>query len=87
MCGIDRATMPHIFFSYLVVKPGAVSSLDILNDELKAVEVYIDKDFLDETRFGCHSNDNTATVVLVFEGLLRLLKEQGNPVTLIEIPE
>jgi len=62
---------------YLGMKPGAISPLGILNDEQKVVEVNIDKGFLDETRFGCHPNDNVATAILACEDLLRLLKEHG----------
>jgi Ala-tRNA(Pro) deacylase len=72
---------------YLGVKPGAVSPLGVLNDAQAAVEVYIDEDFRGEARFGCHPNDNTATVFLDFEDLLRLLKAHGNRVSLIKIPQ
>jgi len=74
-------------YRHLGAKPGAVSPLDILNDEQAVVEIYVDEDFRNEPRFGCHPNDNTATVILVFDDLLRLLTENGNSVHLINIPE
>ena len=70
---------------YLCVKPGAVSPLGVLNDTQKAVEIYIDEDFQTEMRFGCHPNDNTATVFLDFQDLMKLLLEHGNRVGFIKI--
>jgi Ala-tRNA(Pro) deacylase len=71
----------------LGAKPGAVSPLGVLNDTQACAEIYIDADFQNSPRIGCHPNDNTATVFLSFEDLLRLIKENGNKISLIEIPQ
>lgn len=64
--------------------PGSVSPLGILNDEERRVQVYLDTACAGK-RIGVHPNDNTATVWLQTEDLIRVLEEHGNPVILTEI--
>ena len=64
--------------------PGSVSPLGILNDEERRVQVYLDAACAGK-RIGVHPNDNTATVWIQTEDLIRVLKEHGNPVILTEI--
>ena len=71
-------------FSILGLLPGAVSPLGILNDDAKIVSFYLDKAFLDEPGLiGVHPNENTATVWLSPEDLINIIKDHGNPLTLI----
>lgn len=66
--------------------PGAVTPLGILNDAERKVRVFIDKELMDAPGLvGVHPNDNTATVWLKTEDLIRILKEHGNAVDLVEI--
>lgn len=66
--------------------PGAVTPLGLLNDEERKVELYLDKDFFDgEARIGCHPNDNTATVWLKADSLVKLIEEHGNLVHIVAI--
>ena len=61
--------------------PGAVTPLGILNDETRSVKVFLDRDFLQEPGLvGVHPNDNTATVWLKTEDLIRIIREHGNEV-------
>lgn len=61
--------------------PGAVTPLGILNDETRSVKVFLDRDFLQEPGLvGIHPNDNTATVWLKTEDLIRIIREHGNEV-------
>lgn len=61
--------------------PGAVTPLGVLNDETRSVKVFLDRDFLQEPGLvGVHPNDNTATVWLKTEDLIRLIREHGNEV-------
>ena len=65
----------------LVLIPGAVTPLGVLNDETKNVKVYIDQDLLQEPGLvGVHPNENTATVWLKTEDLIRIIREHGNEV-------
>ncbi|MBQ6343667.1 MAG: prolyl-tRNA synthetase associated domain-containing protein [Anaerolineaceae bacterium] len=71
-------------FSILGLLPGAVSPLGILNDDDKIVSFYVDKAFFCEPGLiGVHPNENTATVWLRPVDLISIIKEHGNPVTLV----
>ena len=65
---------------YLGLIPGAVTPLGALHDETKSVKVYLDRVFLQIGRIGVHPNDNTATVWLKPEDLIRILQEHGTEV-------
>ena len=61
--------------------PGAVTPLGVLNDETRSVKVFLDQDFLQEQGLvGVHPNENTATVWLKAEDLIRIIREHGNEV-------
>ena len=61
--------------------PGAVTPLGVLNDETRSVKVFLDRDFLQGPGLvGVHPNDNTATVWLKTEDLIRIIREHGNEV-------
>ena len=68
---------------YMKLKKGAVSPLGILNDENCAVEVYFDEDFCKMEKIGVHPNDNTASVYLKTDDLLNIIREHGNPLTIV----
>ena len=60
---------------------GAVTPLGVLNDETRSVKVFLDQDFLQEPGLvGVHPNENTATVWLKAEDLIRIIREHGNEV-------
>ena len=66
--------------------PGAVTPLGLLNDREHRVTFWLDQSFLEGTGLiGVHPNDNTATVWLKTQDLLRLLEENGTQVTLFEV--
>ena len=61
--------------------PGAVSPFGLLNDHEKKVVFYIDTAFKEGPGLiGIHPNDNTATVWLKAEDLIRIIQEHGNEV-------
>ena len=65
--------------------PGAVTPLGLLNDREHKVTFWLDKSFLEGSGLiGVHPNDNTATVWLKTEDLLRLLEESGTQITLFD---
>ena len=66
--------------------PGAVTPFGLLNDSEKKVAFYIDAEFLGGSGLiGVHPNDNTATVWLKAEDLIRIIREHGNEVYLAEL--
>ncbi len=63
--------------------PGAVGPLGVLSDEECRVECFIDEEFVQGGRIGVHPNDNTATVWLKTEDLIKLIEEHGNKVRIV----
>lgn len=69
---------------YLGLTKGSVSPMGILNDTERAVEVYLDQSLRDAERIGVHPNDNTATVFMTFDDLLRFFGETKHAVTMVD---
>ncbi|NMD38525.1 MAG: prolyl-tRNA synthetase associated domain-containing protein, partial [Christensenellaceae bacterium] len=68
------------------LEPGAVTPLGLLNDDDIRIEFYLDKSFLEgDFRIGCHPNDNTATIWLNINDLIKIIKEHGNIINVVEI--
>ena len=66
--------------------PGAVTPLGLLNDGTRRVTLYLDSYFLQPPALiGAHPNDNTATVWLKTEDLIRVLEAHGSPVKIAEL--
>jgi len=61
----------------LGLTPGSVSPLGMLNDKAHRVRLYLDEAFAGEM-IGIHPNDNTATVWLRADDLMKLVRENGN---------
>ncbi len=68
----------------LKLDPGSVTPFGLLNDIDKEVKLFIDEDFKGGL-MGVHPNDNTATIWLRYEDLIRLIKEHGNEVISVKI--
>lgn len=64
--------------------PGSVSPLGILNDTEHRVHFYLDQAF-SGNRIGVHPNDNTATVWLWADDLMRLICAHGNHAEFTEV--
>ena len=85
----EHQTRPLTFASaeelseLLGLYPGAVTPLGLLNDASCRVKLFMDRDLADGL-VGVHPNDNTATIWLRTEDLIRLLREHGNEVALAE---
>ncbi len=63
---------------HLRLVPGQVGPLAALNNPEHTVEFIFDKDAKSETKMGVHPNDNTCTVFLSFEDILKVLKKTGH---------
>lgn len=57
--------------------PGSVTPLGILNDTAHRVHFYLDSEFAGN-KIGVHPNDNTATVWIQADDLMRLIQKHGN---------
>ena len=70
----------------LGLTPGAVTPFGLLNDAEKKVLFYLDIAFFEAPGLiAVHPNDNTATVFLKTDNLIRILREHGTQVSVIEI--
>ncbi len=70
---------------YLELTKGSVTPLGILNDTNCMVEVVIDSSLVGRDKIGVHPNDNTATVMLSYEDLEKVIQEHGNQIHIIDI--
>ena len=68
-------------WEWLRLEKGHVTPLGILNDEQGKVIAVFDR-ALQGRQIGIHPMENTATIFLSFEEVLRLVEEHGNPVML-----
>ncbi|MDD3250962.1 MAG: prolyl-tRNA synthetase associated domain-containing protein [Lachnospiraceae bacterium] len=68
----------------LKLAPGSVTPLGILNDVDRRVHFFIDAEFVEHI-IGVHPNDNTATVWMQATELVRLVRDHGNSVDIVEI--
>ena len=75
---------PDELFSIMKLIPGAVTPLGILNDEERRVHFYLDQEF-QENKIGIHPNENTATIWLQADDLMRLILAHGNEAEVVEI--
>lgn len=65
--------------------PGSVTPLGLLNDEERCVKFFLDSDFKEESLIGVHPNENTATVWLKADDLVRVIREHGNAVEVVKL--
>lgn len=70
---------------YLDVKKGSVSLLGIINDTEDAVEVYLDEDLKTLPCLGFHPNDNTATVLLSFDDMIKYVESTSHDIRFIKV--
>ena len=69
----------------MILVGGRITLLPILfYTGRKRIDVYLDKEF-EGKKIAVHPNDNTATIYLQADDLIRLIKEQGNEVELSEL--
>ena len=70
--------------SLLGLIPGAVTPLGVLNDAEHRVKFFLDRAFADGL-VGVHPNDNTATLWLRAEDLIRDVRDHGNEIEYIDL--
>lgn len=66
-------------FQIMKLIKGAVTPFGVMNDDMCMVKVYFDA-FFEGKIISVHPNDNTATVYLKCNDLVKLIHEHGNPV-------
>ena len=69
----------------MILVGGRITLLPILfYTGRKRIDVYLDKEF-EGKKIAVHPNDNTATIYLQADDLIRLIKEHGNEVEMTEL--
>ena len=69
----------------LGLEPGSVTPLGLLNDPEHEIPFYLDSYFSQQPRIAIHPNDNTATIWLKPQDLLKVIKGLGNPVRVVKM--
>ncbi len=70
---------------YLKLTKGAVSPFGIFNDEEAQVTVVFDKNLVGRANVAVHPNDNRATIVLSYEDLEKIVKDNGNVIKIVQL--
>lgn len=70
---------------YLNLTKGAVTPLGVLYDKEAVVEVILDRELASHQVVGVHPCVNTATVFMNYDDLLDLIRQNGNPISFIDI--
>lgn len=65
--------------------PGVVSIFGLLNNKDKDIQVYLDKEILSENRMSFHPNDNTKTIFIPTDDMLKFINSIGFEYEVIEL--
>lgn len=71
----------------LHIRPGSVSPFNLIDSPESDVEVLIDREIFKCDRFGIHPNDNTVTVILSPNDLIKVLDKEQCKYRTIEIKQ
>lgn len=69
----------------LGLKPGFVSIFGLMNNHEKDVQVYFEKNIVGDEPLTFHPNDNTKTMFVKMDGLIKFLKDMGFEYHIIEM--
>lgn len=77
---------PEELMTLMSLTPGSVTPLGLLNDSECRIQFFLDSDFCTEPYLiGIHPCDNTATVWLKTDDLIKIIKDHGNSLQLVKI--
>ena len=72
-------------FEKMQLPPGVVSPFGLLNNNDYDIEVYIDKEIIEEKRMSFHPNTNEKTLFIDTADLLKYLDAIGYPAHIVEL--
>ena len=72
-------------YKYLKLRKGEVTPFGALNDEDNTVTVIIDSELKDYEFIGVHPNDNTATVFISPDDLVKILDTKGQKIMFVDL--
>jgi Ala-tRNA(Pro) deacylase len=76
---------PERLMAHLGVTPGSVSPFGLINDRVRHVRVFIDRDLVSGPRISFHPNVNTLTYVLSVADFQKFLTACGNEVRYVTV--
>lgn len=76
---------PQRMMKYLGVTPGSVSLFTLVNDQEHQVTLFIDRQLLSAGKVSFHPNDNTASLVISVEDMMKFVRAIGNPYETVEL--
>lgn len=87
LTGAKRISMarPDDIKEQLGLVPGIISPFGLMNNEDHNVKVLFDKEMLEESILTFHPNENTHTIFLKTEDVLRFVNEQGFEYEVIDL--
>lgn len=69
----------------LGLKPGTVSIFGLLNNKDHDINIYLDKEIMNEKLITFHPNDNTATIFITVEDMLKIFDDLDYNYEVIEL--
>ena len=75
----------ELLFEKMMLQPGVVSPFGLLNNKDKDIQVYFDKEIVNEDRMSFHPNTNEKTIFIHANDLFKFLEEIGFLANVIEL--
>lgn len=85
--GADRIRMASLesLAEKMNLPAGTVSPFGLLNNEEKDIQVYFDKEIINEERMTFHPNTNEKTIFISTQGLFKFLQDLGYSYQVLEL--
>ena len=85
--GADRIRMASLdsLAEKMSLPAGTVSPFGLLNNEEKDIQVYFDKEIIDEERMTFHPNTNEKTIFISTQDLFKFLQDLGYSYQVLEL--
>ena len=80
-----RMASTDSLFDKMLLPPGTVSPFGLLNNKEKDIQVYFDKDIIDEERMCFHPNTNEKTIFVATSDLFKFLQAIGYSYEVVEL--
>ena len=78
---------PERMMKYLGVRPGSVSLFTLVNDVNHEVTLFVDNGLKKAGKVSFHPNDNTASLVISNEDMMKFIENIGNPYEFLTLYE
>ena len=80
-----RMASADSLFEKIELPPGTVSPFGLLNNPERDIQVYFDKEIVDEERMSFHPNTNDKTIFLATQDLFKFLTHLGYDYQILEL--